>query len=491
MGMAAERYLFVFLAVFILTAILVRGSHADRPASGTSLPGDPFAGQEWQMPESGELPGDPFADEPAFQKAIEGAVKRQWDHPLDKGSRFDLHGYLESRNRLRTGSDNKFLSARQRLWLEADGRFSPQMRFFASGALDIDPAAADLSDDHETVRAHLNEAYVTFDRDTLDLILGRKMLRWGMGDGINPLDLINPLDHRDPVASGRADSRVPVNLVQTLVRLPAFGLLQEASLEGVVIPQARVNTLNAPGSPWENQGLKALRQAQSRGDLILNGQQEPDDFFQDAEFGMRLAVTFSGWDLALIGFSGFTDTPVFSRSPGENGVPQLTPVHPAFSAFGINFAKGLDRSTLRGELALKPDLPVMLTDPAAIPGYERRPVVEGVLGVDRTFGTNLYTNLQYFGTFIEDDRDLARDRYDHGITYEINDLFWQDDLKAGIRGMISFSDQSWTCEPYAEFSLGDDWLLATSLLVFEGSKESRSGQFTDNDMLTVRLRYSF
>jgi hypothetical protein len=502
------------LPVWLFMLILLAASaHAQQPTSGASLPGDPFAGEDLQAPApaggrgdpfASGLNGDPFADEPAFESDPDnGADHRNPDDASERLLRFDLHGYLESRNRLRTGADRKVISARQRLWVESDGALFPgreagdplQVRFFASAALDVDPAAARLSDDHEPVRFHPEEVFLTLDTANLDVILGRKMLRWGTGDGINPLDLINPVDHRDPIASGRADTRVPVLLGQTIVRLPSIGPLQETTLEGVVIPLARVNELNAAGSAWESRGLRELREAEARGLLLLESQEEPDEFVEDAEFGARLAVTFSGWDLALIGYYGHIDSPVFSRDlvavSGGGEVPRLTPIHPTFYAYGINFAKGLDRSTFRGELSVKPDLPVMLADPSAMPGYARRSVVEGVVGVDRTFGTNLYTNFQYFCTFIEDARDLVRDRYDHGMTYEIHDLFLQDDLEAGIRGIISFSDQGWTCEPYAELSLGDDWLLAASLLFFEGPENGRFGQFTANDMLTIRLRYSF
>ena len=481
--------------VLLVLILLAAAGHAQQSASGGSLPGDPFG--------SG-FGGDPFADEPAFRSGPDEGTDKKIPETLSRRQTgFDLRGYLESRNKIRTGAGRTLISTRQRLWLESDGDlFSDrqventlQARFFTSGALDVDPAAADLSDDHDTVRVHAQEVFVTLDTNNLDVVLGRKMLRWGTGDGINPLDLINPIDHRDPIASGRADTRVPVVLGQAILRLPTFGSLQEATLEGVVIPLAQVNELNAAGSAWEGRALRELREAEAQGRLLLGSQQEPDELVDDAEFGLRLAVTFSGWDLALIGFYGHIDSPVFARDrvvvSGGDELSRLTPTHPSFHAFGINFAKGLDRSTIRGELSVKPDLPVMLSDPGAMPGYARRSVIEGVMGVDRTFGTNLYTNFQYFFTYIEDAGDLVNERHDHGMTYEVHDLFLRDDLKAGVRGVISFSDKSWTFEPYAELSLGDDWLLATSLLVFEGPEDSRFGQFTANDMLNVRLRYSF
>ena len=38
----------------------------------------------------------------------------------------------------------------------------------------------------------VNEAYLTIDTERIYLILGKKMMRWGTDDGINPMDLINP-----------------------------------------------------------------------------------------------------------------------------------------------------------------------------------------------------------------------------------------------------------------------------------------------------------
>jgi hypothetical protein len=477
---------------FALSALLAATAHAQQVNPAGALTGDPFgSGAE----------ADPFADLVPEAKVTDDKKGRQSaTHPAP---RLNLRGYLESRNQLRIGADQEAISTRQRLWLEVDGILlaadatvtGREVRFFGSGGLDIDPAAADLSDDHEKVRADSEELYLTVDTADLDIIVGRQMLRWGTGDGINPLDLINPLDYRDPIASGRVDSRVPVVLGRAMLRLPTVGPLQEASFEAVLVPLAQVNQLNAPGSAWEGIILKELRAADAQGALVLADQQQPEDVWNDAEFAARLAVTAAGWDLALIGFRGNLDSPVFARDlildASGAVIPRLTPIHPRFSAFGINVAKGLEHSTLRGELALKPDLPVMLADASAMPGYVRRSVIEGVVGVDRTFGISLYTNLQYFFTFIDDAANLVRDRYEHGVTYEVHDLFLHDALQAGVRGVASFTDQSWTFEAYSEYSLGDDWLLAASLLFFEGPEVSRFGQFTDNDMLTLRLRYSF
>ena len=481
------------------------GKRVPGPLASETIQGDPFATGAAGDPFATDSGGDPFAGEPAFQNDEGGQVSNSGESeaPNRFGWSMDFHGYLESRNQLRT-TDGEFVSARQRLWMDIDGvlgedregdAFLGSARFFVSAALDIDPSAADLSDDHSAVRPHIQEAYAVFDSGRADFTLGRKMVRWGTGDGVNPMDLINPLDYRDPVASGRSDSRVPVFLGQGIFRLPVSGLLQEASLECVAIPLARVNKLNSPGSAWESPWLQTLREADHNGLLVFESQQRPETVLKDAEFGFRMSSVFSGWDLSLLGFYGRLDNPVLekeSTAGGENdGLSRLTPVHPVFRALGVSFAKGLSKSTIRGELAVKPDLPFTIADPTSAPGYQRRDTLEYVLGIDRTFGANLYVNLQYFGDFVKNAGALAKKCRDDGITFEIHDKFLQDDLESGVRGIVSFTGQGWTCEPYAEYSLGDDWLLAASMLVFEGPESGRFGQYDRNDIFTFRLRRSF
>ena len=523
---AGPLRLILVLLLLLVVAPAQAENQADSPASlpgdpfaavpaeaGGSLPGDPFASDGKTPACEPKLKGDPFGSGPQSDPFAEQNLFSQDPQALDPAGQraieltagpvtMGLYGYLETRNRFRL-ENGEPLSLRQRVWLETEGRVSlgeaegeeTPLYFFASAAVDFDPAAERLSEQSELVRPYIEEAFVTHDSEVLELGLGRKMLRWGTGDGINPLDLINPVDHRDPVANGRSDSREPVFLGQAIARLPALGPLQEASLEGVVVPLAQVYEINDPSSPWETYSIKQLRKAQSQGSLVLGSQELPDEVFDQAEFGLRLAGTLSGWDLALIGFYGFVDYPVYERDLALNRqgqeVYRLTPVHPSFTAVGLNFAKGLERSTLRGELALKPDMPMMLAAPDAMPAYERRPLLEGVLGFDRTYGLNFYVNFQYFYNWISDSAGLAQDAFTHGITYDVHDLFWDDALEAGVRGIVSFSSQGWTGELYGDYTPCDDWLFKVSLLIFGGPEDGQYGQYDQNSSLTLTLRYSF
>ena len=121
-----------------------------------------------------------------------------------------------------------------------------------------------------------------------------------------------------------------------------------------------------------------------------------------------------------------------------------------------------------------------------------RDLYQGVIGIDCNFFTNLYLNLQFFYDFIENSREaIALKRKTHGLTFEISDKFLDDDLNAGFRGMYFTSNEGSALEIFAEYKIGDNWTIAPGCMFFNGPKESRLGQYGENDMIYLRLRYSF
>ena len=411
---------------------------------------------------------------------------------VDDTAKFlSISGYLESRNQIRVKDVDEPISLRQRLWLDCYlGR--DWIRGFANAYFDYDPAVRDWTDDNDEIYyVELNEAYLTVDTERIDFIFGKKMMRWGTGDGINPMDLINPRDYRDPIASARADARLPILLADGIF------LLGPVTLEGVLIPKSEVNEFPLPDSPWEPKPLKEMRRSAESGEIVLSLREEPDDWFKDSEFAFRVSTVWKGFDLALLYYNGYTDDPVYHRDYLSGGRMRFTPRYQRYQAYGFNFAKGFERATVRGELAVKPGLlfSIDLDDPAYkkdCDGLVTRDLYQGVIGIDRTFFTNLYVNLQFFTDLIEDGQEsIASKRKTHGVSFEISDKFLDDDLTAGFRGTFFTSDEGLAAEIFAEYKIGDNWQIAPGYMTFNGPKDSRLGQFSHNDMIYFRLRYSF
>ena len=103
------------------------------------------------------------------------------------------------------------------------------------------------------------------------------------------------------------------------VNLQVSDRVQEASVDVIFVPMARVNCLNAPGSARESPALREFREASSQGAFTLAPQQSPTEWFDQSEVVVRLAATLSGWDLALVGFHGYLDSPLFVSGTVDGG----------------------------------------------------------------------------------------------------------------------------------------------------------------------------
>lgn len=192
--------------------------------------------------------GDPFSDGQAFSDL----------HAIEASDTFLLGGFAESRNQFSLNDPETPISLRQKVQVEALWR-RDVLSLFGSLEGSYEGAAHTWPGDHSPWKADLRELYLTYDTDNIDIFLGRKTHRWGTGDGINPMDLINPLDTRDPVTTGRADNRLPVWLFSGTVS--GNGI----SFEGVFLPKAEVNALPRSGNPWEPRALRELRRQRDDG----------------------------------------------------------------------------------------------------------------------------------------------------------------------------------------------------------------------------------
>ena len=57
--------------------------------------------------------------------------------------------------------------------------------------------------------------------------------------------------------------------------------------------------------------------------------------------------------------------------------------------------------------------------------------------------------------------------------------------------MYFTSNEGSASEIFTEYKIGDNWQIAPGYMFFSGPKDFRLGQFKDNDMVYLRLKYSF
>jgi hypothetical protein len=126
--------------------------------------------------------------------------------------------------------------------------------------------------------------------EIFDLAVGRKIVNWGRSDTFRIVDVVNPLDNKEPGLVDIEDLRRP----RTMIKLDAATGPWNATL--IISPEHRYDRQPPPGSDFYPD-LDTLRASPFGPPPI----QDRDDFEGLPDFAARAGGSFSGWDFTVYG----------------------------------------------------------------------------------------------------------------------------------------------------------------------------------------------
>jgi hypothetical protein len=152
--------------------------------------------------------------------------------------------------------------------------------------------------------------------DDLDLKVGRQIVNWGRSDSLRVLDVLNPLDNREPGLVDIEDLRRPVTMLKADYYLGSW------ALSAIAIPEIRFS-LNPPlGSDFA-----PVTSSLGTAEAFEFPEDKPDESFNNTQWAVALKGIFSGWDVSFHYARMYRDL--------EYLRPVLTP--DPFSPFGVSF----------------------------------------------------------------------------------------------------------------------------------------------------------
>jgi hypothetical protein len=168
----------------------------------------------------------------------------------------------------------------------------------------------------------------------VDVKVGRQVLNWGRSDTLRVIDVINPLDNRDPGLTDIENLRRPVGMLRT----DAFA--GDWTATGLLIAEWREDVLPPFGSDFVASPTPLPRT------------RAPDHFGDDPEFGGALSGVFSGWDVSFHALRHWTNTPRLAAIPSATpGPPRLEFRHDRRTLLGSGANLALGNWLLKAELA--------------------------------------------------------------------------------------------------------------------------------------------
>ncbi len=289
-------------------------------------------------------PADDFDDLGGFGEEEEDEFVVEVDEGSDVDRWWDLDGSVavsSSTNYLShqsaTGDDFTGLSRlRLRLNLQLDVdlprewdlRVSPYIWYDLSYVLNgFENFTAAVRDEYEW-EGDFQDSYIEGPiLDSLDLKVGRQVVNWGRSDSIRVLDVLNPLDNREPGRADIEDLRWAVGMIK-LDWYPN----STWQLQALGIPEMRFSDLPPVGSDF-NPSPMALPSEKPRS-------------WENWDYGFAVRGIFEGWDASLHYARIFEDFPTVEIQPGG-----LVQTHDRLHMIGVGANTTWDAWLFKAEAA--------------------------------------------------------------------------------------------------------------------------------------------
>jgi hypothetical protein len=423
--------------------------------------------------------------------SVLGGFEREEPEPAAESSEiseriWDLSGSVEVSgsvnyvsHRSDTGTDYEGLQRlrnRANLQLDLDLPHDWKARAEGWGFYDAAYAINGRSDYTEQVRdeyewdAEVGEAWLAGDvSEHVDVAVGRQVVIWGRSESLRVLDVLNPLDNREPGRVDLEDIRRPVSM------LNVKGYAGDWSAALIAIPEIRFDSNPVVGSDF------------FPGTIELS-ERRPDDF-EDTEVAGSINGIFSGWDVSFHGAWFWNDQARLDRL--DVPLEALRLVHDRLWMVGSGGNYTFGGWLFKYELAY--------LDGLGFAGESDKGRFDALLGAefygltDTTFVVEV-VNRHLFGH----ERALRRAPFftredSQEIALRLTRNFWNDTLHATLVGIVL----GWDARDgsIARFDLDYDVLdaltVGVGLLLYQQGDLPPLDAWADNDRVIFKVKWSF
>ena len=334
----------------------------------------------------------------------------------------------------------------------------------------------------------LQEAYMDYYSDLVDIRFGKQVIAWGKADEINPTDILNPQNLTN-IAEDKSIRKIG------LVSLKTDWKFYDFILEGIWKPEFQPVQLPTLNSRWAFFSLPGV--------TALPPPSYPENKLENSEWAFKLYRTISLYDFSVSYFDGwdniFTPNLVFNPASQHMQLDQL--VFHRTKMIGADFAGSIESVGVWGECAYFRTEDTEGTDP-----FIKNPYVQFVVGGDYTFGYNIKTNVQYFQQVItkidsdaeEESEEAVISKLGIGIPLQqaaslrVEKKFGDGEVnKLELFGLFDLKHQGIMLQPKLVISPEDAFAVEVGMMIYDGDEESIFGRFDNNDQVYLKGTYSF
>lgn len=381
------------------------------------------------------------------------------------------------------GRDWRGLSRlRAELALELDVRPADSWRTFVSGKAGHDFAYAvngreDYTDDVLDAYEDELELWETYVQGSIskrfDLKVGRQIVVWGVSDNIRVVDVINPLDLREPGITDIEDLRLPVCMTKLDYYWGHF------NFSGIAVHEVRFNKNPPYGS-----------------DFYPAEESAPEEIPGSSPDNTRLAFSlsgiFSGWDLAVYWADiYYADTYLSHQNIGTSSFPKQ--IHPRIQMFGSAADIAVGNWLIKAEVAWLDGLKFTNSPETS---YSR---LDLLAGAEYTGFTDTQITFEMVDRHLFDHtRDLENepDRYDQDqfqwVMRVERDFLHASLTLTMLASVCGTTGNDGAFQRFtAAYDITDNVQITGGVICYQSGDQPFYGKIGDNDRFYLKFTYGF
>ena len=337
---------------------------------------------------------------------------------------------------------------------------------------------------NEDLSIGIREAYLDIYLSNMDLRIGKQEIIWGKADGVFITDIVSPKDLRNFLMPDFDEIRMGVTGIK------ADYYIGNNTLEFVWLPIFIPSQTPESGSIWY------VTPSFSVPVDYDTSKEDVKTTLKNSDVFAKFSALTSFLDFEIMAGYAWDDEPTIHKiksiDPTTHQLTKIT-IIPEYHRLGIiggSFSTTLAGFVLRGESAFYYDKYFQSNDPSLAEGVVKKNYLDYLIGLDWTLW-DIKLSAQFNQKVILDyNSQIVNDEFTNLITFLANRSFLNNTLDLELFTYIGLSDQGYLLRPNVTYSVTDGFDVSVGSNIFLGD-EGMFGQYSDNDMVYFKVKYSF
>ena len=330
----------------------------------------------------------------------------------------------------------------------------------------------------------LRQAYFDIYFNKFDLRIGKQQIIWGKADGVFITDVISPRNLSEFILPEFEEIRIGINAV----KLNYYK--GNSTIEAVWIPTFQPTILPKNNSIWfPKMELPQIPNSFDYSNATV------EQKLSESEGALKYSYLGSAIDFELMTAYMWDDNPAMHITPHFSpGIPQpdsltIKPEYHRLPLVGASFSKSILGAVIRGESAYYFGKNFS-TENFGVNGIRERDYIHYLIGYDHNwFDVNV--SFQFIQEYILDyEDDIRNNEFSNTATFLASKTFINETLELSLFSYFGINNGDALIRPKLSYDISDGFNILFGTNIFIGD-EGNFGQYDDNDMVYVKIKYSF